>query len=194
MHDLLLSCPQALLAEERRCGRAREARHKLELERLRQQLREAQDSNGELRGQVQHLEAQRLSQSWGGAAATAAAGTAKAAEGPAGSGSRRGSAGGSSGVPAAHAAARNAAGRWGQAGNGLPAVRVERGSSSSGGSSSGSGSSGGGCPPQVLCADVQVCNHPKIDRQEAEAAARRRLLQHCGGPGEGSTATSRGGR
>ena len=137
MHDLLLSCPQALLAEERRCGRAREARHKLELERLRQQLREAQDSNGELRGQVQHLEAQRLSQSWGGAAATAAAGTAEAAEGPAGSGSRRGSAGGSSGVPAAHAAARNAAGRWGQAGNGLPAVRVERGSSSSGGSSSG---------------------------------------------------------
>jgi hypothetical protein len=118
---------QALLAEERRCGRAREARHKLELERLRQQLREAQDSNGELRGQVQYLEAHRLAQSWGAAAAS---------EPQATGGSRRSSAGGSgsSSSTAVHDAARGASGRRVPAANGLPAVKVERSSGSSSGS------------------------------------------------------------
>jgi syndecan 1 len=49
---------QALLAEERRCGRAKDARHKLTVERLRQQLAELQQRNGELQEQVSYLESQ----------------------------------------------------------------------------------------------------------------------------------------
>lgn len=38
----LVSPDQALLEQEKRNGRAREARHKLQVERMRQQLEEAQ--------------------------------------------------------------------------------------------------------------------------------------------------------
>ncbi|PRW20917.1 GPR1 FUN34 yaaH family [Chlorella sorokiniana] len=55
---------EALLAEERRAARAREARHKLTVERLRQQLVELQAKNSELREQVLCLEQQRLAAAW----------------------------------------------------------------------------------------------------------------------------------
>lgn len=124
---------QALLADERRSGRAREARHKLTVERLRQQVRELQERNAELRGQVAALEEQRLAAAWGPPTAGAAAGG-----GPAG-GSPGGPAGGSapsvqrhapaaspgrsSAPPAAAAASLTRQARPG----GLPSVRVERG-------------------------------------------------------------------
>lgn len=57
--------------EERRIGRAREARHKLTVERLRQQMLELDACNCELRQQVQCLEQQVVSREWGSAAASA---------------------------------------------------------------------------------------------------------------------------
>ncbi|KAI3437602.1 hypothetical protein D9Q98_000055 [Chlorella vulgaris] len=62
---------EALLVEERRIGRAREARHKLTVERLRQQMLELDACNCELRQQVQCLEQQVVSREWGSAAASA---------------------------------------------------------------------------------------------------------------------------
>lgn len=62
---LLCLLRQALLAEERRAARAREARHKLVVDRLRQQLLGQQGAAAELRQQVQCLEQQLLGLSWG---------------------------------------------------------------------------------------------------------------------------------
>ncbi|KAL4856275.1 Centromere protein J [Chlorella vulgaris] len=62
---------EALLAEERRIGRAREARHKLTVERLRQQMLELEACNCELRQQVQCLEQQVVAREWGSAASCA---------------------------------------------------------------------------------------------------------------------------
>lgn len=133
-----LCLPQALLAEERRSGRAREARHKLTVERLRQQLVELQDKNGELREQVQYLERQQLQQSWGGTAGDADAGGPRAADrsstsaaasygGAAVTAVSPAAAGRPAAAPAGCSGQPGAAGRAQRGRGQLPVVRVERG-------------------------------------------------------------------
>ncbi|KAK9815631.1 hypothetical protein WJX72_007152 [[Myrmecia] bisecta] len=56
---------EAVLEQERKSGKAKEARHKLTVERLRRQIVELQDKNTELREEVRWHEAQRLKQ-WEG--------------------------------------------------------------------------------------------------------------------------------
>ena len=56
--------PQALLEQEKKSGRAKEARYKLQLERLRQQLLEVQHKAAEQREEIAYLEKQRL-EHWG---------------------------------------------------------------------------------------------------------------------------------
>lgn len=123
---------QALLADERRTGRAREARHKLTVERLRQQVLELQERNTELRGQVQALDSQRLAQAWGEPAAGGTAGAAApgaAAVSP-GAGVSAAAVHRHIAAPPARkgavAAAAAQAGRQRRPGS-LPVVRVERG-------------------------------------------------------------------
>lgn len=108
--------PQALLAEERKAGRAREARHKLATERLRQQVLELQGRNAEMREQIHHLEQQRLQQqAW--AAGSSGPGSAQAAADPAPA----------AGVQAAALASTAGAVQLAAGRQRLPSVRVERG-------------------------------------------------------------------
>ncbi|GLI66355.1 hypothetical protein VaNZ11_010127 [Volvox africanus] len=67
-----MEAAEAALEAERREGRAREARHKLTVERLRRQLVELQERNQELREEVRWHEAQQLERGWGGPAGAAA--------------------------------------------------------------------------------------------------------------------------
>ncbi|GLC76318.1 hypothetical protein PLESTF_001766000 [Pleodorina starrii] len=80
-----MEAAEAALEAERREGRAREARHKLTVERLRRQLVELQERNHELREEVRWHEAQQLERGWGGTGAAAAAGGGSAKGGGAGS-------------------------------------------------------------------------------------------------------------
>lgn len=130
---------QALLAEERKIGRARDARHKLATERLRQQVLELQGRNAEMKEHIRYLEQQRLEQQpWAGGS---------------GGAQEAGTAGLQSASPPVTARATPSKQR--QPG-GLPVVRVEQG----GGSSSSRRTLGsaapakqpGGLPPARLAA------------------------------------------
>ncbi|KAG2445259.1 hypothetical protein HYH02_008727 [Chlamydomonas schloesseri] len=72
-----MEAAEAALEAERREGRAREARHKLTVERLRRQLVELQERNHELREEVRWHEAQQLERGWSGGADGAGAGGTK---------------------------------------------------------------------------------------------------------------------
>lgn len=158
--------PQDLLAEERRTGREREARHKLATERLRQQVAELQGRNDEMREQIRHLERQRLEQqAWAassrGAAPTAADPAAPAeVQAPA--------------VGGKAAAAQPAAGRLG-----LPPVRVERGGRSS--QAGAGGAAAGGTATSLDRHAEQTGRSPAADQVVAPSSSA--ALAPAAGPG-----------
>ncbi|KAL4428852.1 hypothetical protein ABPG77_005290 [Micractinium sp. CCAP 211/92] len=157
---------EALLAEERRTGRAREARHKLATERLRQQVAELQGRNDEMREQIRHLEQQRLEQqAW----AASSRGTAPTAADPAAPAEVQAPA-----VGGKAAAAQPAAGRLG-----LPPVRVERGGRSS--EAGAGGAAAGGTATSLDRHAEQTGRSPAADQVVAPSSSA--ALAPAAGPG-----------
>eukprot|EP00887_Chlorella_sp_A99_P007816 scaffold20.g7816.t1 len=164
---------QALLEQEKKSGRAREARHKLQVERLRQQLLELQQKMSEQREEIAYLEKQRLEGRWG-AAAGAAAGDGPATQGAAARASRA-AAGGATGAAAASGAASEqgrqatAAPRWAAAGRRVVVRHERRGVASQAGpaaSNQPAPADPADCEDDGLVEDV----HPEVDEvDEAEA-------------------------